>query len=113
MVTVHAITFGLISTVHNCEVLHSLTIEKPTKDCNELCHKVGKLTINLEDKRDNVEMPEGFEPNAGYVETQVPIGNGYRNTKWVQCCDNGRVKLLVRESNDKRPFTTDLYLTPD
>ena len=108
-----AIAFGLISTIHNREVLHGLTIEKLTQDCNNLCHKVSKLTINLKDKRDNIEMPEGFELNAGHIETQVPISDGYRNTKWVRCHDNGQVKLLVGESDDKEPFTTNLYLTPD
>ena len=78
-----AIAFGLISTIHNCEVLHGLTIEKLTQDCNNLHHKVDELTIDLEDKQNNVKMPEGFEPNAGCIETQVPISNGYRNAKWV------------------------------
>jgi hypothetical protein len=111
--TIHAITFSLISTVHNCEVLHSLTIEKLTRDYNDLHHKVGELTIDLEDKRDKVEMPVGFGPNAGHVETQIPISNGYRNAKWVQCHDNERVELLVGESDNEESFTINLYLTPD
>ena len=110
---VHTIAFSLISTVHNHEVLHDLTIEKLTRDCNDLHHKVGKLTINLKDKRDDVEVLEGFEPNAGHIETQVPVSDGYRNAKWIRCRDDGWVELLVGESDDEEPFTANLYLTPD
>jgi hypothetical protein len=78
-----AIAYGLISTIHNCKVLHSITITKLTKDYDHLCHKVGKLTIDLKDKRDNIEMPKGFKQNAGHVNTQIPITGGYCNAKWV------------------------------
>jgi hypothetical protein len=80
---VHTIAYGLISMIHNCEVLHSITISKLTEDCNHLHHKVSELTIDLKDKRDNIEMLKGFKPNAGHVNTQVPISGGYKNTKWV------------------------------
>ena len=68
---VHAIAYGLISTIHNHKVLHGITILKLTKDCNHLHKKVSKLAINLKDKRDNIKMPEGFKLNAGCVNAQV------------------------------------------
>ena len=79
--TVCAIAYRLVSTIHNCKVLHGLTIQKLTKDNNHLCHEVGELMIQLEDKWDNIKMPDGYQPNSGQVSIQIPIVGGYKNAK--------------------------------
>src|SRR5882672_9935424 len=112
--TVRAIAYGLVSTVHNREVLHALQ-SKGLQDTNAALQDRIK---NLEREADRVFeqlplRPVGYEDNNGRVTTQVPIGGGYyADAKWVQLRDDGRVNLLVGKDFDEEPYSTDLYLNP-
>jgi len=111
--TVRAIAYGLVSTVHNREVLHALQ-SKGLQDTN----------VALQDRIKNFEReadrsfelplrPIGYEDNNGHVSTQVPISGGYyADAKWIQQHDDGRINLLVGKDFDEEPYSTDLYLSP-
>src|SRR6266850_2787389 len=112
--TVRAIAYGLVSTVHNWEVLHALQ-SKGLQDTNVALQDRIK---NFEREADRVFeqlplRPIGYEDNNGHVSTQVPIGGGYyADAKWIQQCDDGHVNLLVGKDFDEEPYSTDLYLNP-
>src|SRR6267142_1907330 len=95
--TVQAIAYGLVSTVHNREVLHALQ-SKGLQDTNAALQDRIK---NFEREADRVFeqlplRPIGYEDNNGRVTTQVPIGGGYyADAKWVQQRDDGRINLLI------------------
>src|SRR6266850_2860144 len=111
--TVRAIAYGLISTVHNWEVLHALQ-SKGLQDTNTALQDCIK---NFECKADrSFELPlrpTGYEDNNRRVTTQVPIGGGYyTDTKWIQQHNNGCINLLIGKDFDKEPYSTDLFLNP-
>jgi len=109
--TIRAITYGLISTIHNQEVLHALQ-SKGLQDTN----------VALQDRIKNFECeadrsfklplcPIGYKDNNGQVSTQVPIGGGYyADAKWIQQHNNGHVNLLVGKDFNEEPYSTDLFL---
>src|SRR6267142_154498 len=111
--TIQAIAYGLVSTIHNREVLHTLQ-SKGLQDTN----------VALQDRIKNFEheadcsfelplRPVGYKDNNGHVSTQVPIGEGYyTNAKWIQQCDDGHVNLLIGKDFNKEPYSTDLFLNP-
>jgi len=111
--TVRAITYGLVLTVHNCEVLHTLQ-SKGLQDTNTALQDCIK---NFECEADHSFKlplhPIGYEDNNRCISTQVPIRGGYyTNTKWIQQHDNGRVNLLIGKDFDKEPYSTNLFLNP-
>jgi len=111
--TIRAIAYGLVSTVHNREVVHALQ-SKGLQDTNAALQDRIK---NFEHKADrSFELPlcpVGYEDNNGCVSTQVPIGGGYyADTKWIQQHDDGHVNLFVGKDFDKEPYSTDLFLNP-
>jgi len=112
--TVRAIAYGLVSTIHNREVVHALQ-SKGLQDTNAALQDRIK---NLEHEADRVFeqlplRPIGYKDNNGHVTTQVPIGGGYyADAKWVQQRDDGRVNLLVGKDFDEEPYSTNLYLNP-
>ena len=110
--TVRAIAYGLISTVHNCKVLHALQ-SKGLQDTNMALQDRIK---NFEHKADHSFKlplrPIGYEDNNRHVSTQVPIGGGYyADAKWIKQHDDGCISLLVGKDFDKEPYSTDLYVT--
>jgi len=111
--TVCTIAYGLISTVHNREVLHTLQ-SKCLQDTNMALQDCIK---NFECKADrSFELPLRpirYEDNNGRVSTQVPIGEGYyTDAKWIQQHDDSHVNLIVRKDFDEEPYSTDLFLNP-
>src|SRR6267142_3389198 len=111
--TIRAITYGLISTVHNQEVLHALQ-SKGLQDTNAALQDCIK---NFERKADcSFKLPLhpiGYKDNNGRVSTQVPIGGGYyADAKWIQQRDNSHINLLIGKDFDKEPYSTDLFLNP-
>src|SRR6266850_834252 len=110
--TIRAIAYGLVSTIHNWEVLHTLQ-SKGLQDTNTALQDHIK---NFERKADHsFELPLrpiGYEDNNGRVSTQVPIGGGYyANAKWIKQRNDGCISLLVGKDFDKEPYSTDLYVT--
>jgi len=111
--TIRAITYGLVSTIHNREVLHTLQ-SKGLQDTNAALQDHIK---NFECEADcSFELPLhpiGYEDNNRQVSTQVPIGGGYyADAKWIQQCDDGHINLLIGKDFDKEPYSTDLFLNP-
>jgi len=109
--TVRAIAYGLVSTVHNREVLHALQ-SKGLQDTNAALQDCIK---NFEREADHsFELPlcpVGYEDNNGWVSTQVPIGGGYyADAKWIQQHNDGHVNLLVGKDFNEEPYSTDLFL---
>jgi hypothetical protein len=75
--TVRTIAYGLVSTVHRCEVAHALK----TKECDET-NRV--LQVKLKAYADKIDCefflpgcPDGYEPNDGHISTLIPIGEGF------------------------------------
>src|SRR6266850_5565776 len=109
--TIRAIAYGLVSTIHNWEVLHALQ-SKGLQDTH----------VALQDRIKNFEReadrsfelplcPIGYEDNNGCVTTQVPIGGGYYvDAKWVKQRDNGHIYLLIRKDFNEEPYSMDLFL---
>src|SRR6267142_6721841 len=111
--TICAITYGLVSTIHNREVLYTLQ-SKGLQDTNAALQDHIK---NFECEADcSFELPlhpVGYEDNNRRVSTQVTIGGGYyADAKWIQQCDDGHVNLLIGKDFNKEPYSTDLFLNP-
>src|SRR6267142_4706993 len=111
--TVRAIAYGLVSTVHNREVIHALQI-KGIQDTNAALQvRIKNFERKADHSFDTPLRPIGYQDNDGRISTQVPIGGGYyADAKWVQLRDDGRVNLLVGKDFDEEPYSTDLYLNP-
>src|SRR6266850_1173008 len=111
--TVRAIAYGLVSTIHNREVLHALQ-SKGLQDTNAALQDcIKNFEREADHSFDTPLHPIGYEDNDGRVSTQVPVGGGYyANAKWVQLRDDGRVNLLVGKDFDEEPYSTDLFLNP-
>jgi hypothetical protein len=112
--TVHAIAYGLVSTVHRHEVAHALE----TKERDETNRALQKKLQAYADKIDRDFLlpgcPEGYEPNNGRVSTLIPVGEGFSvPAKFVRLRDDGRVLLLPGKEQNEDPYAVDLYLTPD
>ena len=75
--TVQAIALGLVSTVHNRKVVHTLQT-KGLQDTNEALQNRIKGFKRKADHSFNLPLrPVGYEDNNGHVSTQVPLGRGY------------------------------------
>jgi hypothetical protein len=74
---VRAIAYGLVSTVHRCEVAHALE----TKECDET-NRVLQAKLKAYADKINHEFflpgcPDSYEPNDGRVSTLIPVGEGF------------------------------------
>jgi hypothetical protein len=112
--TVRAIAYGLVSTVHHCEVTHALE----TKECNETNRVLQAKLKTYADKVDREFFlpgcPNGYEPNDGRVSTLIPVGEGFSvPAKFVRLRDNRQVLLLPGKEQHEDPYAVDLYLSPD
>jgi hypothetical protein len=88
--TVHAIAYGLVSTVHRREVAHALE----TKERDETNRTLQKKLKAYADKIDrDFFLPgclDGYEPNDGRVSTLIPISGGFSvPAKFVRLQDDG------------------------
>jgi hypothetical protein len=112
--TVHAIAYGLVSTIHRREVAHALE----TKERDETNRALQKKLQAYADKIDREFFlpgcPEGYKPNNGHVSTLIPIGEGFSvPAKFVRLRDDGQVLLLPRKEHNEEPYAVDLYLSPN
>jgi hypothetical protein len=111
---VRAIAYGLVSTVHRCEVAHALET-KEHDETNQVLQKKLKAYV---DKIDCDFLlpgcPDGHEPNNGRISTLIPVGEGFSvPAKFVRLRDDGRVLLLPGKEQHKEPYAVDLFLSPD
>jgi hypothetical protein len=61
-----------------------------------------------------VDRPEGYIANNGYVDHLIPTGDGTLVwVKWVKLRDDGSTKLLAGRSRDEEPYVVSLYTSPD
>jgi hypothetical protein len=112
--TVRTIAYGLVSTVHRCEVAHAIK----TKECDETNRTLQKKLKAYADKIDRdfflPGCPDGYEPNDGRVSTLIPVAGGFSvPAKFVRLQDDGRVLLLPGKEQNEEPYAVDLYLMPD
>jgi hypothetical protein len=112
--TVRAIAYGLVSTVHRCEVTHALE----TKEHNETNRVLQEKLKSYVDKIDYEFFlpgcPDGYEPNDGRVSTLIPVGEGFFvPAKFVKLRDDGRVLLLPGKEHHEEPYAVDLFLAPN
>jgi hypothetical protein len=112
--TVHAIAYGLVSTVHHREVAYALE----TKECDETNRVLQQRLKQYADRIDCDFLlpgcPDGYEPNEGRISTQIPVGEGYfADAKYIWLRDDGRALLLAGKEHHKEPYAVDLFLLPD
>jgi hypothetical protein len=61
-----------------------------------------------------VDRPEGYIANNGYVDHLVPTAEGTLvRAKWVKLRNDGSTELLVGGSRDEEPYVVSLYASPD
>jgi hypothetical protein len=112
--TVHAIAYGLMSTVHRREVTHALET-KERDETNQVLQEQLKKYVEKVDRE--FFLPgclDSYEPNKGHVSTQIPTGDGYYvDAKFIQLRDNGQALLLAGKEHHEDPCAVDLFLSPD
>src|SRR6267142_1364369 len=88
--TIRTISYGLILTVHNQEVLHALQSKGLQDTIAALQDHIKGFEREADQSFELPLCPIGYEDNNGRVTTQVPIGGGYySDAKWVQQRDDG------------------------
>jgi hypothetical protein len=114
---VRAVTYGLASTIHARDVTHHLETENLKRDNATLQERVDALTIlqaAQESRGMEVDRPEGFIANAGYVDHLVPTEDGTLvRAKWVKLRDDGSTELLAGRGAGEEPYVVSLYASPD
>jgi hypothetical protein len=114
---VRAVTYGLASTIHARDVTHHLETENLKRDNATLQEQVDALTAlqaAQESRSMEVDRPEGYIANTGYVDHLIPTESGTLvRAKWVKLCDDGSVELLAGGSPDEEPHVVSLYASPD
>jgi hypothetical protein len=77
--------------------------------------RIADLTQQLAAVRgDSKAALDGYEENNGHINIPVPIQDGYHHpVKWIQRLDDGCVALLTRLHDNKDPYITDLYTSPN
>jgi hypothetical protein len=114
---VKAITYGLASTIHAHDVSHHLETENLKRDNATLQQQLDALTALQaahESRSMEIDRPEGYIANNGYVNHLVPIEDGTLVcTKWVKLCDDRSTELLAGKSPDEEPYVISLYASPD
>jgi hypothetical protein len=114
---VRAVTYGLASTIHARDVTHHLETENLKRDNAALQQRVDTLTTlqaAQESGSMEVDRPEGYIANNGYVDHLVPTEDGTLvRAKWVKLRDDGSTELLAGRSHDEEPYVVSLYASPD
>jgi hypothetical protein len=114
---VRAVTYGLASTIHARDVTHHLETENLKRDNAALQERVDALTTlqaAQESGSMEIDRPEGYVANNGYVDHLVPIDDGTLvRAKWVKLRDDGATELLSGRSRDEEPYVVNLYASPD
>jgi hypothetical protein len=114
---VRAITYGLASTIHARNVTHHLETENLKRDNTVLQQQLDALTA-LQAAQESggmeVDRPQGYIANNGYVDHLVPTSEGTLvRAKWVKLHDDGSTELLAGTSQDEEPYVVSLYASPD
>jgi hypothetical protein len=114
---VRAVTYGLASTIHARDVTHHLETENLKRDNATLQERVDALTAvqaAQESRSMEVDRPEGYIANAGYVDHLVPTEDGTLvRAKWVKLCNDGSTELLAGRGEQEEPYVVSLYASPD
>jgi hypothetical protein len=114
---VRAVTYGLTSTIHARDVTHHLETENLKRDNAALQQRVDALAAlqaAQESGSMEVDRPEGYIANNGYVDHLVPTEDGTLvRAKWVKLRDDGSTELLAGRGRDKEPYVISLYASPD
>jgi hypothetical protein len=114
---VRAVTYGLASTIHARDVSHHLETENLKRDNATLQERLDALTViqaAQESRSMEVDRPEGYIANAGYVDHLVPTKTGMLvRAKWVKLRDDGSVELLASGNPEEEPYVVSLYASPD
>jgi hypothetical protein len=112
--TVRAIAYGLVSTVHRCEVAHALKTKEYDETNRVLQAKLKAYVDKIDREFFLPGCPDGYEPNDGRISTLIPVGEGFSvPAKFVRLRDDGRVLLLPGKEQHEEPYAVDLYLSPD
>jgi hypothetical protein len=112
--TVHAIAYGLVSTIHRREVAHALETKERDKTNRVLQEKLKTYADKIDREFFLPGCPDGYEPNNGHVSTLIPIREGFSvPAKFIRLRDDGRVLLLLGKEHHEEPYAIDLYLSPD
>jgi hypothetical protein len=112
--TVRAIAYGLISTIHRCEVAHALETKEHNETNRVLQEKLKKYAEKIDRNFFLPGCPDGYEPNDGRVSTLIPVGEGFFiPAKFVKLRDDGQVLCLPGKEHHEDPYAIDLFLTPD
>jgi hypothetical protein len=114
---VRAVTYGLASTIHARDVTHHLETKNLKRDNAALQQQVDALAAlqaAQESRSMEVDQPEGYIANNGYVDHLVPTEDGTLvRAKWVKLRDDGSTELLAGRSRDEEPYIVSLYTSPD
>jgi hypothetical protein len=109
-----AIAYGLVSTVHQWEVAHTLETKERDKTNRILQQCLKQYAEKVNRDFFLLGCPNGYEENQGRVSTQIPVEGGYFvNAKFVRLQDDGRALLLTGKEHNKDPCAIELYLMPD
>jgi hypothetical protein len=109
--TVHAIAYGLVSTVHRREVAHALKTKERDETNHVLQEKLKKYAEKIDREFFLPGCPDGYEPNDGRVSTLIPVREGFFMP--VKLRDDGRVLCLPGREHHEDPYAVDLFLSPD
>jgi hypothetical protein len=112
--TVHAIAYGLVSTVHCREVAHALETKERDETNHVLQEKLKKYAEKIDKEFFLPGCPDRYEPNEGRVSMLIPVGEGFFvPAKFVKLQDDGWVLCLPGKEHHKDPYAVDLFLSPD
>jgi hypothetical protein len=75
--TVHAIAYGLVSTVHRREVAHALKTKEHDETNQILQEKLKSYADKINREFFLPGCPNGYKPNDGRVSTLIPVGEGF------------------------------------
>jgi hypothetical protein len=109
---VRAVTYGLASTIHARDVTHHLETKNLKRDNATLQQQVDTLTT-LQAAQESggmeVDQPEGYIANNGYVDHHIPTKDGTLiRAKWVKLRDDGGAELLAGRSHDEEPYVVNV-----
>jgi hypothetical protein len=112
--TVHAIAYGLVSTVHCRKVAHAFETKERDETNQVLQAKLKAYADKINREFFLPGCPDSYELNDGRVCTLIPIGEGFSvPAKFIQLRDDRRVLLLPGKEQHEDPYAVDLYLSPD
>ena len=112
--TVHAIAYGLVSTIHRHEVAHALETKERDETNWVLQEKLKKYAEKIDREFFLLGCPNGYKPNDGRISTLIPVREGFFiPAKFIRLRDDGRVLLLPGKQHHEKLYAVDLFLTPD